>query len=76
MGITLETVLAKAMQLSEDDREMLAVHLFSSLPRDPAVDAAWEAECERRIREVDSGAVQWLAGDQVMAELKAKYPAR
>lgn len=35
------------------------------------VEQAWIEETERRVREVDSGEVGLLPGEQVMAELRA-----
>ncbi|MET0661421.1 MAG: addiction module protein [Steroidobacteraceae bacterium] len=61
------------MQLSRDERAALADKLWLSLEPQTVVDEAWSAEIERRIREIDSGAVSPLAHEDVVAELRARY---
>lgn len=39
-------------------------------------EAAWLEEIQRREEEIASGKVKLLDGDQVMAELRARYPKR
>lgn len=38
-------------------------------PPDENVEAAWVEEVERRVREIESGAVQTISWEQVRAEL-------
>ena len=47
----LESVLAQALELSEDDREILLIHVHESLPesKDPWADPALVAELDRRV---------------------------
>jgi putative addiction module component (TIGR02574 family) len=52
---TAESLLKEAMQLSSDERELLAIELFASLEKEPGYDEAWEAEIERRIADLESG---------------------
>jgi putative addiction module component (TIGR02574 family) len=52
-------LLDEALQLSPADRESLAGQLFDSLEaEDPDADAAWEAEIQQRLTELDEGAVK------------------
>ena len=37
------------------------------------VDAAWEAEIARRIQQIDSGAVECVPWETVMAEMRSKF---
>ncbi|MBL8683291.1 MAG: addiction module protein [Myxococcales bacterium] len=50
-------ILAAALELEADARAEIAAELLASLdgPADSDVDAAWEAEVERRCAEVDLG---------------------
>ena len=65
----------EAMSLPWEERAALIETLLSSLnaPTAADVDQAWAAEIERRLRDVDEGRVTSLPGDQVFAELRAKY---
>jgi putative addiction module component (TIGR02574 family) len=73
---TAERLLQEAMQLSSDERELLAIELFASLEKEPGYDDAWEAEIQRRIKEIDDGTVEMIPGEQVMAELQERLRAR
>ena len=66
---TAERLLQEAMQLSSDERELLAVELFASLKKEPGYDEAWEAEIQRRIDDVDSGKSQLSDWDEVKGKL-------
>jgi putative addiction module component (TIGR02574 family) len=52
-------LLAEALRLPSRERESLAGELFDSLePEDREAEAAWQAEIERRITELDEGKVK------------------
>ncbi len=52
-------ILSEAMRLPPAEREALAGRLFDSLePDDHEAEAAWQAEIERRIAELDQGKVK------------------
>lgn len=52
-------LLDNALRLSPAERENLAGKLFDSLETvDPDAEAAWQAEIERRIAELDQGKVK------------------
>ena len=61
----------KASVLSESDRATLAGLLIESLESeiDPDVEEAWREEIERRMAELDSGAVQAVPWELVKARL-------
>jgi putative addiction module component (TIGR02574 family) len=63
-------LLDEALQLSPAEREALAGQLFDSLePDDPAAKAAWQAEIEKRITEMDQGKVKpipWTEARQMI----------
>lgn len=74
MALTLDQLEAEAAKLSPDERSALIERLQElDEPADPEVQAAWDAEILRRIRQVDSGEVELLDGPTVMAELRKKY---
>jgi putative addiction module component (TIGR02574 family) len=67
-------LLERALELPEDERLALATELLESVegPEDPEWAAAWAAELDRRVRDIDEGrarAVPW-------AEVKARLEAR
>jgi putative addiction module component (TIGR02574 family) len=55
-----QDVLADALRLEPDARAELAAELLASLdgPTDPDAEAAWDAEIERRIVAIESGAAR------------------
>ncbi len=73
---TAERLLQEAMQLTSDERELLAVELFASLEKEPGYDEAWGAEIGRRMKEIDDGTVEMIPGDRVMAELRERLRGR
>ena len=60
-----------AADLPERDRATLAGLLIESLEGepDPDVEAAWAAEIERRVAELDSGAVKTIPWEEVRQRL-------
>jgi putative addiction module component (TIGR02574 family) len=68
-----EIVEAQAMKLSPAERADLADKLWLSVNSKEEVAAAWDAEIERRIRQIDAGEVECIPWDDVMAELRTKY---
>jgi hypothetical protein len=59
-----QAVLAEALRLEPDSRAEVAAELLASLdgPADPDADAAWDAEIERRIAAIESGAARLRRG--------------
>lgn len=57
MTATVLDLEAKALQLTPEDRLSLADRLLASLSPDAAVEEAWAAEAQRRLTELESGAV-------------------
>jgi hypothetical protein len=62
MARDLKELIREAIELSESDRATLAGVMLESLdPRPtPEIKAAWSREIERRVREIDDGAVELL----------------
>lgn len=68
-------LLQHALQLPEDDRLALATELLESVegPEDPEWAAAWAAELDRRVREIDEGRAKAVPWAEVKAKLEARY---
>lgn len=73
MSATLEEIQAEAMKLSAEERAELADRLWASLEPQEDIDAAWEAEIERRLRQLEAGEVETIPHETVIADLRAKY---
>ncbi|MEW6087675.1 MAG: addiction module protein [bacterium] len=75
MPSLLQEVENKANNLSEKERAKLAHKLILSLNNetDKGFGEAWEAEIERRIKEIKSGKAKGRPAQEVLAEIQAKY---
>ena len=73
MARPLETIHEEIRELSVSDKETLLRLLWEELdgPSDPAVDAAWLEEVQRRSRELDEGLVECIPAEEVFARLEA-----
>ncbi len=71
-------LLQHALQLPEDDRLASATELLESVegPEDPDWAAAWAAELDRRVRELDEGRAKGVPWAEVKAKLEARYRAK
>jgi putative addiction module component (TIGR02574 family) len=70
MGAVAE-LFKRASELSDEERATLAGLLIESLETemDSNVEQAWAAEVERRLAELDSGAVRTIPWEAVRAKL-------
>ena len=68
---SLNELFEQASRLSEQERATLAGLLIESLEgeADPGVEQAWVEEVERRIAEIDSGAVKTIPWKTVRRNL-------
>ncbi len=66
-----EELYQKALDLDERERAALAARLIESLDAEleEGVEAAWLAEVERRMEELDSGKVRSIPWDELRARL-------
>jgi hypothetical protein len=79
MNTTLERIRNEAKALSTEDRELLLVALDYDLHGDVVteaaeVEAAWDAEIEKRVAEIKSGQAKLLTSEEffsVFAEARA-----
>jgi putative addiction module component (TIGR02574 family) len=71
METELEKLEADALKLAPEDRAALAQRLLASLEKDAETDEAWAAEVERRIAEIESGAVALIPIADALAQVRA-----
>ena len=77
MSAVLDELKAQALKLSPSDRDELVSALIASLDGEPEgtpgeIAQAWDEEIARRIAQLDSGEVETVPFEEVMAELRAK----
>ena len=77
MAISAEELYQKALDLDERERAALAARLIESLDTEveDGVEAAWLAEVERRMEELDSGKVQSIPWNELRARILEKLNA-
>lgn len=70
MPDTVSELAAKAAALAPEDRSRLIDLLLVSLQEGPLaeVEAAWDAEVERRLTAHDRGEIPSIDGEEVLAE--------
>ena len=71
-------IFRDAADLPEHDRATLAGLLIESLESepDPDVEAAWAAEIERRVADLETGAVKTIPWEEVRQRLLDRLNAR
>jgi putative addiction module component (TIGR02574 family) len=73
METQLELLESEALKLTPGERAALAQRLLASLDEDAEIEDAWAAEIERRIAEVESGAVQVIPIAEALARVRAAF---
>ena len=71
MSTVFEALEAEVLKLPSSERSRLLERLIVSLDEDADVEEAWALEADRREAELDSGAVDAVAGDEMMERLRA-----
>jgi putative addiction module component (TIGR02574 family) len=75
MIMRVEDIADVALELPSEARALLADRLVESL--DPAEDGyihnLWADEANRRLKELRSGAVSGIPGEEALAKLREKY---
>lgn len=71
MSIDPEHVLHDALRLSSIDRAMIAGKLIESLDEsvDQDTEAAWALEVEKRVRDLESGAVKPISWEEARRQI-------
>ncbi len=71
METQLEILESEALKLTPGERAALAQRLLASLDEDAEIEEAWAIEVERRIADVESGAVQLIPIAEALAQVRA-----
>ena len=71
MGNQLELLEAEALKLTIGERAAFAQMLLVSLDEDAEIEEAWAVETERRLTEIESGAVQVIPIAEALAQVRA-----
>ncbi len=71
MGNQLELLEAEALKLTTGERAAFAQMLLASLDEDAEIEEAWALETERRLAEIESGAVQAIPIADALAQVRA-----
>jgi putative addiction module component (TIGR02574 family) len=63
----------QALELSMEERADLAAQILESLGSadDPEVQAAWQAEIERRMADLDTGRVQGVSLEEAKSQVRS-----
>ena len=71
---TLEKIRSEALSLSESERADLAHSLVVSLdgPADQDAGQAWDAEIQRRLAEIDTGAAQLIDREEFRRRMRER----
>lgn len=75
MSLLLQEVVSKSHNLSPQERAKLAHELIVSLDvvKDKELEKSWDAEIERRIKEIKRGKAKGRPAEEILAEIRAKY---
>jgi len=67
MALDAEEILIAALKLNDKEKAAIAASLLDSLDPlvDDNVDCAWQAEIQKRLREVETGAVSLVPWAEV-----------
>jgi len=68
--MSIEEIEAIALELPKGERAELIGRLQDSLV-DEEIDRAQRAEIRRRLARIEAGDVEWIDGEEVLAELRA-----
>ena len=74
MSRTLESLKAEVMSLAPADRARLLDQLIVSLDRDADTEEAWDELALKRENEIESGSIQGVPLEDVVARLEARFP--
>jgi putative addiction module component (TIGR02574 family) len=73
-----QKILEEALQLPPDELDWLVESLLmkDKSAAEAEIEAAWDSEIKRRLDEIDSGAVEMIPLEDVLAEMDATIRAR
>jgi putative addiction module component (TIGR02574 family) len=71
MSSQFDAVESQALKLTAEERAQLADRLISSIFEDHEIEAAWAAEVERRVDEIESGRAKLIPASESIARARA-----
>ncbi|MGL6094744.1 MAG: addiction module protein [Fimbriiglobus sp.] len=74
MSATMETLKTQAEALTASEKADLADYLISMLEGEDSIREAWRVEILRRAAEVRNGTAVGRPVEEVLEELREKYP--
>lgn len=74
MNVIAEKLAEEALALPDNERAALIEILLRSMnpPARKEIDRLWAEEAERRVKEIEDGAVTLLDGDEVFLEVRKR----
>lgn len=74
MSLTVENVLTKTLQMSPQDRAIIAERLISSLDVavDTDVEVAWQKEVQRRMAQAAKGEATFFSWEDARQQLRER----
>jgi putative addiction module component (TIGR02574 family) len=78
MSPSAQKILEEALQLPPDELDWLVESLLiqDKSPAEAEIEAAWDGEIKRRLDEIDSGAVEMIPLEDVLARMDARLKSR
>jgi hypothetical protein len=78
MSLTAQEILEEARQLPPDEVDWIIESLLIKEASEPRaeIEAAWEGEIARSLDEIDSGAVDMIPLEDVLARMDARLQSR
>jgi putative addiction module component (TIGR02574 family) len=78
MSPSAQRILEEALQLPPDELDWLVESLLikDKSESEAQIEAAWDVEIKRRLDEIDSGAVEMIPLEEVLARMDARIIAR
>jgi putative addiction module component (TIGR02574 family) len=78
MSPSAQKILEEALQLPPDEIDWLVESLLikDKSPAEVEIEAAWDGEIKRRLDEIDSGAVEMIPLEDVLARMDARLKSR
>lgn len=74
MPRTFDQILAEARALPAEQQERLVDELAAGLHKAADLSPEWKREIRRRIEQIEHGEVELIDGDQVLRELRERFP--
>ncbi|MGZ8159203.1 MAG: addiction module protein [Methylobacter sp.] len=71
MSTQFEILEAEVLKLVPAERVLLAEHIIASLDEDNEIESAWAVEIQRRVAEIENGAVVGMPFEEVVAQARA-----